>query len=94
MLHLGGEEKWLGSVLRSLIHDARTEGSVALIGRAEPEQMLALGGEQCFFFQRHMYAQVHAKSADIMRAFQSDAATFTRLEGEWWTRLQGDDFGS
>jgi len=32
---------------------------------------------------------VHSKRADLREAIQRGDAFLTRLEGEWWMRLQG-----
>ena len=79
-------------LLRSGRTDARTHGSLALAGRLEPKYMAALSEFNCIFMHRNSSLVVHSANHDIVNALHRGDAFFTRLEGEWWTRLQGDTF--
>jgi hypothetical protein len=80
------------AVLSHLFADARDRGSLALTGRMEPKYLSELSALKCIFLHRNSSLVVHSKNPDIMNAFHRGDAFFTRLEGEWWTRLQGDTF--
>ncbi len=82
----------IDSVLAHLFEDARSRGSVALIGRGDAGALSTYTAHNCLFFQRSMYTQVNTKRQDILQALLGGRAFLTRLEGEWWTRLQGDSF--
>ncbi len=82
----------LDGVLSHLFEDARSRGTVALIGKGDANVISTYTAHNCIFFQRSMYTQVQTKRQDVVQALLSGKAFLTRLEGEWWTRLQGDSF--
>ncbi len=92
VLQVVARRKDTGGVLGHLFEAAQSKGSSALIGRADPSTMLELSTRQCIFFQRHSFVQVRSETPGVVQALASGDAFFTRLEGEWWTRLQGDKF--
>lgn len=79
-------------VLSSVIADARERGCVALMGAVEPHFMRELADEQSIFVLRGGHAVAHSRREDVRRAVADGDAFLGRLEGEWWTRLQGDVF--
>jgi predicted N-acetyltransferase YhbS len=79
-------------VLRHLLNDALAHGSLALIGRYDPQMVRELSLLNSVFTNRGSHVQAYSKKVELIRALQAGDAFFTRLEGEWWTRLQGDRF--
>jgi hypothetical protein len=79
-------------VLRHLLMDARTQGSLALIGRFDAQMVREMSALNCLFTNRGTHVQAHSRRTEVIQALHSGNAFFTRLEGEWWTRLQGDKF--
>jgi hypothetical protein len=79
-------------VFRSMIADAEEQGSLALVGRAEPGTMREVSGGLGVFLQRDSFVEVYARDAEVLTSLLLGDAFFTRLEGEWWTRMQGDRF--
>ena len=92
ILQLGAKQQTVDAVLSHLFADAHQEGSLALAGRIEPKFIQAFSLHQCIFTYRNSSLVVHSKNEDILNALYRGDAFFTRLEGEWWTRLQGDTF--
>jgi hypothetical protein len=87
-----GKPAAIGEVFDRLFNDALQHGSVALIGRFEPRIAKELSEKLCIIVQRGSYVQAISKNPTVLEALYSGNAFFTRLEGEWWTRLQGDSF--
>lgn len=92
VLQFCASPKTVDAVLGHLFHDALKEGSLALAGRAEPKYIPAFSSLQCIFTHRNSSLVVNTKNTEIVNALHRGDAFFTRLEGEWWTRLQGDSF--
>jgi hypothetical protein len=92
VLQVGTKSQSIGVVLDHLFRDALTMKSVALIGRLDAAFMKEFSAKLCLLFHRSNYFVMHSKDAGILHAIQSGNAYITRLEGEWWTRLQGDIF--
>lgn len=92
VLQVGAMPGKLDAVLAHLFEDARARGTVALIGRSGADGFSTYTAHSCVYFQRDMYTQVCTKRQDITQALLGGKAFITRLEGEWWTRLQGDSF--
>jgi hypothetical protein len=92
VVQVGATPKTAYTVLSHLFTDARERGSLALMGRLEPKYISEFSAQHCIFLHRNTSVVVHTKNPDIMSAFHAGDAFFTRLEGEWWTRMQGDAF--
>jgi hypothetical protein len=92
VLQLCAMQGKLDSVMAHLFEDARVRGSVGLIGRGDANALSIYTAHNCLFFQRSMYTQVNTRRQDVLQALHTGKAFLTRLEGEWWTRLQGDSF--
>jgi hypothetical protein len=92
VLQLGANRHTVDAVLSHLFADACDEGSTALAGRIEPKFIQEFSSHQCLFMHRNSSLVVHSKNTEIVNALYCGEAFFTRLEGEWWTRLQGDTF--
>jgi hypothetical protein len=92
VLQCVGRPSTISEVLAHLFDDALQRGSLALIGRFEPKMAKELSDKLCVIVQRGSYVQAISKHPLVMQALYSGNAFFTRMEGEWWTRLQGDTF--
>ena len=92
VLQLGATQRTARAVLSHLFSDAREQGSLALLGRMEPEYVQQLASQNCVFVHRGSSLMVHSKNTDIVNSLHRGDAFFTRLEGDWWTKLQGDTF--
>jgi hypothetical protein len=79
-------------VLSHMLGNAQEAGSLALIGRFEPMFMANLSEQNSLFFHRASFVQAYSRKPEFIDALYRGNAFFTRLEGEWWTRLQGDRF--
>jgi len=76
-------------VLDQLFFHAWRSGSSAVSGRMDPEFTTAFSEERCLFSFTGPRMLLHSKRADLREAVQQGDAFLTRLEGEWWMRLQG-----
>jgi len=92
VLQVGATQRTAQAVFAHLFTDARDQGSLGLTGRTEPQYIPALSSQNCIFMHRNSSVVVHSKQPEINDAFHRGNVFFTRLEGEWWTRLQGDTF--
>jgi hypothetical protein len=92
VLQVSTTSRSISNVLDHLFRDAWEMKSVALIGRMDPTFMKEFTAKLCVLFHRSNYFVMHAKELGILYAINSGDAFITRLEGEWWTRLQGDVF--
>lgn len=92
VLQLFAQRQSIDAVLTHLFTDAKNEGSLALSGQAEPKFIQEFSAHGCIFNHRNFSTVVHTGNNDFLNALNSGNAFFTRLEGEWWTRLQGDRF--
>ncbi len=93
VLQIGAAPRARKAVLSAMIADAYHKGCIALLGNTESRLMRDLADEECIFVLRGAHTVVHAAREDLLRALQRGDAFLSRLEGEWWTRLQGDSFG-
>lgn len=92
VLQIGTKTRTMANILDHLFQDALHMKSAALIGRLDPPFMKELTAKMCLMFHRSNYFVMHSKNSEILNAIQSGDTYMTRLEGEWWTRLQGDIF--
>ena len=92
VLQVGTKSQTISNVLDHLFQDALEMKSLALIGRMDSVFMKEFSAKLCLLFHRSNYFMMHAKEVEILHAINSCEAYITRLEGEWWTRLQGDIF--
>jgi hypothetical protein len=92
VLQIGAVSGSIRLVLGHLFKEASENGSLAVMGRMEPKYMKELTEEYCFDFHRSNYLLVHSINVEMLNAVHSGDAFLTRLEGEWWTRFQGDSF--
>jgi hypothetical protein len=90
VLQIGSRRERAGDVLEQLFEHARAQGAVAIQGRLEPNLAQALQGRRCLLQQRGIATLVHARDPGLLVPFFRGDALFTRLDGEWWTRFEGD----
>jgi hypothetical protein len=92
VLQIGSVAGSFKLVLDLWFKDANENGSLAVMGRMEPNYMKELTEKYCFHVHRSNYLLVHSTDVELSLAVHSGDAFLTRLEGEWWTRFQGDSF--
>jgi len=90
VLSVGGGRSELPGVLEALFEHARSRGAAALEGRLEPHLVFALKGKRCLLQNRGIATLLHARDPALLVPFLRGDALFTRLEGEWWTRFNGE----
>lgn len=76
-------------VLDQLFFHAWRLGSFAVSGRMDPEFATDFSEQRCLFSFSGPRMLVHSRRSDLREAIQRGDAFLTRLEGEWWMRLQG-----
>jgi Acetyltransferase (GNAT) domain len=89
VLQLVATKKSIRQVLDQLFFHAWRSGSFAVSGRMDPEFLTDFSEERCLFSFSGPRMLVHSRHADLREAIQRGDAFLTRLEGEWWMRLQG-----
>ena len=89
VLQLVATRNSIRQVLDQLFFHAWRLGSFAVSGRMDPEFSADFSEERCLFSFSGPRMLVHSRHADLREAIQRGEAFLTRLEGEWWMRLQG-----
>jgi Acetyltransferase (GNAT) domain len=89
VLQLVATKNSIRRVLNQLCFHAWRSGSLAVSGRMDPEFATDFSQEHCLFNFNGPRMLVHSRRADLREAIQRGDAFLTRLEGEWWVRLQG-----
>ena len=89
VLQLVATKKSIRRVLDQLFFHAWRSGSFAVTGRMDPDFATDFSEERCLFSFSGPRMLVHSRHADLREAIQRGDAFLTRLEGEWWMRLQG-----
>jgi hypothetical protein len=92
VLQFAARSHMTGTVLGHLFNDARTRGCIAVMGGIETASVKEFSENQCLFFLRNMYSVAYSLDKEIMDALLKGDTFISRLEGEFWTRLQGDQF--
>ena len=90
VLTVGGARGELPAVLEALFAHARARRAAALEGRLEPHVAAALKGKRCLLQNRGIATLLHASDPALLVPFLRGDALCTRLEGEWWTRFNGE----
>jgi hypothetical protein len=78
------------AVLEHLFQHAADHGAIALEGRIEPRLTFDMGNMQCLFQSSGELTLLHARDPAVMASLMHGDAFFTRLEGEWWLRFEGE----
>ena len=89
VLQLVATRNSIRRVLDQLFFHAWRSGSFAVSGRMDPEFATGFSEERCLFSFSGPRMLVHSRHADLREVIQRGDAFLTRLEGEWWMRLQG-----
>ncbi len=89
VLQLAATKNSFRRVLGQLFFHAWRMGSYAVSGRLDPEFATDFSEQRCLFSFTGPRVLVHSKRADLLEAIHRGDAFLTRLEGEWWMRLQG-----
>jgi hypothetical protein len=88
VLQLTATPSSIGDVLDHLFHRAWRQGAAAVSGRLEPRFMQALSDRYCVFHRRGPWVLVNTKRPQILKAFHTGDACFSRLDGEWSLRFR------
>jgi hypothetical protein len=89
VLHIAATPSSIHHVLRHLFQHAWAQGATAATGRVEPRFLQAFSDEYSVFHRRGPWMLVKSRRPEIVRAFQSGDASFSRLDGEWCLGFQG-----
>jgi len=92
VLQVVARPRTLDRVLNHLFAHARRRGCVALLGYTDAKSFSAYTRTCCQLFLRGALAMAHARDPQLLQPLHHGEAFLSRLEGEWWTRLQGDRF--
>jgi hypothetical protein len=93
VLQVLAEPSHIGEVVQRLVAHARSQGAVALKGRAEPASLVALGLRGSVFVERASMI-VHAADRSLIAPILAGDALVTGLAGEGWVPLIGGEFAS
>jgi hypothetical protein len=88
VIQLHAKSNYSHDVLDHLIFHAREQGAMALTGRMEPSMMQAFSDRHCVFHCGPQWVLVHSRRPELVNAFNSGNAGFSRLDGEWCLHLQ------
>ena len=89
VLQLIGSRSSIRRVRDQLCFHAWRLGSSAVSGRIDPEFARDFSEERCLLSFAGPQVLLHSRRADVREAVLRGDAFLTRLEGEWWMRLQG-----
>ena len=85
--HLAATPSTIREVLDHLFYHAWRQGAVAVTGRLDPRFMQALSDKYCLLHRRGPWVLVKANKPELVRAFETGTAWFSRLDGEWSLRF-------
>jgi hypothetical protein len=92
VLQVAARHGSMTAVLHHLAASAFAEGCTALTGSVDPRFLPEYHAQKSILLLRDMYTIGYSGNAEVLRPLLAGDAFFSRLEGEWWTRLQGDRF--
>ncbi len=92
VLQIVARKNRVAAVLNHLFASAKSQYCVGVMGAIEPGAVTEFSNNQCLFFVRNIYTVAYSQDREILGALLRGDAFLSRLEGEWWTRLQGDRF--
>lgn len=92
VLQFASRRSFEAAILNHLFSYARARRCVAVMGGIDTNAVKEFSENQCLFFLRNVYTVAYTQDRDILAALLSGNAFISRLEGEWWTLLQGDQF--
>jgi len=79
-------------VIHHLLVRAFDEGLCGVQGAADPPLLKEYHDQKSFILLRDSYTVAHAHRAETLAPLLAGKAFLSRLDLEWWTRLQGDTF--
>ena len=88
-LQFHARPKCLGAVIHHMFEDARSQGALALSGKLVPRFVEEVADDLCFYVHSG-WLLVHSRSAEIRAAVNRGEIFLTRLEGEFWSSMQGE----
>lgn len=86
------EKDKMNDVLKSLFHHAWRRGAIALSGRLAPQHFQEYSNNYCLFNQSYNWVLVHSRRPKLLHAILEGNASLTRLDGEWWLPIIGENF--
>jgi hypothetical protein len=92
VLQVVAHRKAIDQVLNHLFKSALQEECVAVMGSMDPRFFGEYSRNKCFSYIHGSVALAHSRDPEMMRDMHQGNIFLSRLEGEWWTRLQGDEF--
>lgn len=92
VLQFGAIPPAMPMVVDSLVYHAWCLGATGLEARVSVDNLVALARRGGLLRECRPYVVAHAQNPEIMDALARGDILFSRLEGEWWTRLAGDKF--
>ena len=92
VLQLVANKKTIDRVLNHLFSSALKRGCVAVMGSLDSRFFYEYSRNNCISFIKDCVTVAHSRNLQIMDDLFQGNRFLSRLEGEWWTRLQGDDF--
>jgi len=90
VLQLHAHEDAEHAVLDHLFQHAWRRGATVIEGRMEPRLARVLGQRHCLFQSTSAFALIQSRDAEVLAAMAHGDAFFSRLEGEWWMRFNGE----
>jgi hypothetical protein len=90
VLQMGARPGASSAVFEQMAQHARRNGARALEGRMEPSLGAVLKGKRCLMQNRAICTLLHARDQSLLVALLRGDAFFSRLEGEWWMRFNGE----
>lgn len=92
VLQLGALPHAMRATADRLTLHAWEQGAAAVEARISPRWIAPLYRRDGVFLQRRPYVVMHAQRPELTEALDHGDAFFSRLEGEWWTKLTSDRF--
>jgi hypothetical protein len=83
VLQIAGRPHAMSLVLDHLFHQAWEQGALAVTGRFDSRALQPLSDKHCFFHWRGPWLLVKSSRPEVLRAFHSGDASFSRFDGEW-----------
>jgi hypothetical protein len=90
VLQIGARPGALGAIFEQLARHARRHGARALEGRMDASLAALLQGKRCLMQNRALCTLLHARDYKLLMPLLHGDAFFSRLEGEWWMRFNGE----
>lgn len=92
VLQVGARPETMTKVYSSLLQSVWNLGAVGLEARVSAGSLVALAEFGGVLQRGRLNVLAHAPHRELAQAVNANNALFSRLEGEWWTRLNGGTF--